>query len=453
MSRRMAAIAGSALAAALVLSGCGSNDGGGGGGSGEDGTESSAAEARVLARIGQPKVPEMAGAMGMWTTDRNFVKTGLKNISGYPLAGGKSQWKVPLSGEVCWASPEPTKDGKVAILFQDDKDDPSVCNEVGVVDLTKGELLWHKQSLNEYGSAEMFDEVTIGGGTVAAAGTSGGAAWKLDGTPLWKPSDEACDIEGYAGDATKLLAVRDCGDTDHPELRVETVSPTTQKPTSTYKMPTGTEYVHVVSLDPLVLAADDGDAQGGSGISQFLTVDDSATVGKALSRIAVGGGKHGKYTAQCPATEVTGCTRLAVSKDRNALYLATSDPANSTSEAKNDLVSFDLRTGKQTRRAPGSDAGRLVPVDVDEDGRVIAYQEANIIREEGGAVWQADPATLKQRKVLQHPSSSYEMEARFDMDRRVLYAGQRLYLGADHVTEPSKVYKKAQPLAVVFGAK
>ncbi|MFD9908050.1 hypothetical protein [Streptomyces sp. NPDC059063] len=451
MSRRMAVIAGSALAAALVLSGCGSSDDEDG--SDKGGSDAAAAEAKVLAEVAQPKVPEMAGAMGMWTTDRNFVKAGLKKISGYPLAGGKAEWEVPLAGEVCWSSQEPTKDGKIAVLYQDAKDDPAVCNEVGVVDLAKGKLLWHKQSLSEYGSAEMFDEVTIGGGTVAAAGTGGGAGWKLDGTPLWKPSDEACGVEGYAGDATKLIAVRDCGTADNPKLQVETVDPTTQKAKSTYRPPQGTEYVHAVSLDPLVLAADDGDSQGGSGVSQFVTVDDSAARGKELSRISAGGGKHGKFDADCPATEVTGCAKLAVSKERNALYLGTNDPASSASEAKNDLVSYDLKTGKQLRRTPGSDVGRLVPVGVDENGKVIAYQEANIVREEGGAVWQADPATLKPEKVLQNPSESYEMEARFETDRRVLYAGKRLYLGADHVTEPSDVYKTPQPLAVVIGEK
>ncbi|WP_405661056.1 hypothetical protein [Streptomyces sp. RK9] len=451
MSRRMAVIAGSVLAAALVLSGCGSDDDGGD--SKEGGSGSAGAEAKVLAEVAQPKVGEMAGAMGMWTTDKNFVKAGLKKISGYPLAGGKAEWEVPLTGEVCWSSQTPTKDGKVAVVFQNDKKDPSVCTEIGVVDIDKGKLLWHKQAVNEYGSAEMFDEIAVGGGTVAAAGTSASAGWKLDGTPLWKPSDETCDTVGHAGDDTKLIVVRDCGDTDAPKLQVETVDPATRAPKSTYKLPQGTEYVHVVAVDPLVLAADDGKSQGGSGISRFITVDDSAARGEELSTIPAGGGKHGKYEADCPATEVTGCAQLAVSKEKNALYLGTSDPASSSSEARNDLVSFDLKTGKQLHRTPGSDSGRLVPIGLDDSGKVIAYQEANIAREEGGGVWQADPGTLKARQILQNPSDSYEMESRFESDRRALYAGGRLYLGADHVTEPSTVYKTPQPLAVVFGKK
>ncbi|MEV0443959.1 hypothetical protein AB0I84_25710 [Streptomyces spectabilis] len=450
MSQRLAVRAGSVLAAALVLSGCGGDGGDSGSGEG-GGAESAAAEAKVLAEVAQPKVGEMAGAMGMWTTDRHFVKAGLKKISGYPLAGGKAAWEVPLAGEICWSSQTPTKDGKVAVVFQDDKKDPSVCTEVGVVDIEQGKLLWRKQGADASGTSEMFDEVTIGGGTVAAAGTGASAGWKLDGTPLWKPSDEPCDTVGHAGDETKLVVVRDCGDTESPRPKVETVDPGTRAVKSTFALPRGTEYVHVVSVDPLVLAADDGDAQGGSGISRFIAVDDSAARGKALSTIPADGGEHGKYEAECPATEVTGCAQLAVSKERNALYLATRDPASSASAARNDLVSFDLRTGKQLRRAPGSDAGRMVPIGLDEGGRVLAYQEASIVGEEGGAVWRVDPATLKSTKLLQNPSDSYETEARFESDRRLLYAGGRLYLGADHVTEPSTVYKTPQPLAVIFG--
>ncbi|MEI5101572.1 hypothetical protein RB200_27490 [Streptomyces sp. PmtG] len=448
MSQRLAVIAGSVLAAALVLSGCGDD---GGSGEGEGGSGAAGAEARLLGRVTQPKVSEMAGAMGMWTTDRNFVKTGLKAISGYPLSGGRARWRVPLAGEVCWSSQTPTKDGKVAVLFKNDKDDPALCTEVGVVDIRRGELLWRKQAVNAYGSGETFDEVAVGGGTVAAAGTSGNAGWKLDGTPLWKPSDETCDAEGYAGDETKLVVVRDCGDTDHPRLKVETVDPRTRAVKSAYALARGTEYAHVASVDPLVIATDDGHAQGGSGISHFVTVDDSAARGKALSTIPVSGGKHGRYAADCPATEVTGCSQLVVSKERNALYLATRDSASASSGARNDLVSFDLKTGERLRRAPGPDAGRLVPVGLDENGKVVAYQEANIVREEGGAVWSVDPATLKSTRVLRNPSASYETESRFSLDRRVLYAGKRLYVGSDHVTEPSTVYKTPQPLAVVFG--
>ncbi|MEU7578169.1 hypothetical protein AB0B50_11255 [Streptomyces sp. NPDC041068] len=454
MSRR-AAIFGAALAAALVISGCGSSDEDDNGGGGDAGSRDSAADSALLGQVPTPKVSEMAGAMGMWTTEKNFVKAELKKISGYPLAGGKAEWQIPLGGEVCWSSPQATKDDLVAVLFQNDKEDPAVCTEVGLVDLNKGKLLWRKQGLDGYGNRQMFDEVTIGGGTVAAAGTSASAGWTTGGKALWSPAtteDEKCPAKGFAGEGEKLVVVRDCGDTDHPELTVQTVDPATRAVKSAYAFERGVEYAHVVSADPLLVAVDDGDSPGGSGITDFLSIDDSGARGKLLGTIGTKGGKYGKYDAECQSTSVTDCAQLAVDKKSGTLFLGTRK-AGAGSEGDNDIVAFDLRTGKKKGTAQGTDEGSLIPVGMDEGGKVVAYQEANVVGESGGAVWRIDPATYKKTKVMQNPGRSYEMEARFETDRRMLFAGERLYLGADHVSEPSEVYKEKQPLAVVFGAK
>lgn len=64
-----------------------------------------------------------------------------------------------------------------------------------------------------------------------------------------------------------------------------------------------------------------------------------------------------------------------------------------------------------------------------------------------------DARTYKKVKLQQNPSSTYEMEARFTTERRMLFAGDRLYIGGEHVTAPSTVFKKKQPLAAAFGAK
>ncbi|MFE0100388.1 hypothetical protein [Streptomyces sp. NPDC059009] len=450
---RTAVAIGAALSAALVLSACGSDDGGNSG-QGDGGSEATAPEAKVLAKVPMAKVSELTGAMGMWTTDKNFVKTELKKIVGYPLAGGKQQWEVPLAGEVCWSSERPSKDGKVAVLFQNDKESTPTCTEVGVVDINKGKLLWQKEAKDSYGSAQSFDEVSLGGGTVAAAGTSGAASWSVGGAPQWKQdSDTKCPDQGYASEGEKLVAVRDCGSTDRPALEVQTVNPKNRTATSSYKLPQGTKYAHVVSTDPLVVAVDDGKSQGGSGISSLLSIDDGAAQGKLLSTISAKGGKHGKYEAECPSTNVSGCTQITVDKKTNTLFVGTSDPVSASSDADNDIVAISLKTGKRVGMTQGSESGRMAPVGVDEGGKVIVYQESSVASEEGGAVWSIDPATYKKTKLMQNPSSTYEMESRFETDRRVLYAGERLYLGADHESEPSTVYKTPQPIAAIFGTK
>ncbi|MGW0733998.1 outer membrane protein assembly factor BamB family protein [Streptomyces sp. NPDC002851] len=438
-------------AATLALSACGGTEKGTDSGQG-GGAEDTAAQAKVLAKVPMAKVSELTGAMGMWTTDKSFVKTDLKKLTGYPLAGGKAQWEIPLTGEVCWSSQQPTEDGLIAVVFQNDKEDTPTCTEVGLVDLNKGKLVWTKQSKDEDGFTADFSEVTISGGTVAAGGGSGTAAWSLDGKPLWSQGyGDKCPDIGYAGNAEKMVAIRNCGETDAPKLQVQTVDPRNRTAKSSLALPQGTEYAHVVSVDPLVVAVDDGNSGGGSGTSEFLSIDDSAAQGKVLGRISNKGGKYGKYESECAPTTVNGCKQLAVSKKAGTLYLPTIKPSGS--EGENDIVAFDLKTGQQTGRIAGADEGQLLPIGLDDDGNVMAYQESDIMSESGGAVWQIDPSVKKKTKVLQNPSSSYEMESRFETDRRMLFANDRLYLGADHVSEPSTIYKTPQPLAVVFGTK
>ncbi|MEU9110328.1 hypothetical protein AB0D04_00705 [Streptomyces sp. NPDC048483] len=455
MSRsRLVVVGGVVLAAGLVVSGCSSGDQGGGsdGGKGGAGAEKPGPQAKMLGQVPMAKVSELTGSKGMWATKKNFVKADLKKIVGYPLDGGKAQWTVPLGGEICWSSPRPTPDGLIGVVFKNDKDDPAVCTEIGLVDLNSGKMRWHKQALDGT-SSQMFDEVTIGGGTVAAAGTNVSAAWTVGGKPLWKPSDKKCQDTGYAGGGDKLIAVRDCGETKHPKVDIQTIDPRTRAVKSSYKLPAGTETAHVVSVDPLVVAVDDGKAQGGSSVSEFVSIDDSAAQGKLLAKISAKGGKYGKYEAECPANEADRCSQLAVSKKAGALYLGTRDPLDASSDAENDIVAFSLKTGKQTGKIEGAEDGRLLPIGVDEDGQVIAYQEADDVSEKAGAVWRIDPASNKKTQVQQNPAAGLAAEAQFDSDRELLYANDRLYLGSDYVRAPASYDKGKQVLAVVFGAK
>lgn len=441
-------LAATAMAAALLVSGCGPEESGSGG---DKAAADAASEAELTHQVPMAKVGEMTGSMGMWTTDKHFVKTGLKKVVGYPLDGGRPAWTVPLGGKVCWSSPEPTKDGLVAVVYENDKKDPSVCTEVGLLDLDQGRLRWHKQAPRD-ASATMFDEVTVGGGTVAAGGTSGSAGWTVGGRQLWGPSsEEKCPADGYAGFGDKLVAVRDCGTSDHPRLKVQTVNPRTRAADSTYALPAGTEHVHVVSADPLVLAADDGTAQGGSGTSRFLSVDTSSTRGRVLASIGAKGGKFGKYNVECPATKVTDCRQVAVSKQAHSLYLGTEEPVEAGSDARNGIVAFDLRTGKQTGAADGTDSGELAPMGLDAHGDVLAYQKANTGSEKGGAVWRLDAATLKKAPLVHNEDSACKTEASFDIGAsRVRYTAGRLYLGHDDISKPSS---GPAPLAAVYSTK
>ncbi|WP_344960313.1 PQQ-binding-like beta-propeller repeat protein [Streptomyces thioluteus] len=261
-------------------------------------------------------------AGGMWVTDKVFAKGDLDKVVGYGLTGGK-QWEIPLDGDICSAPKHVTADGKTAVLVaqappSDSKPYGGPCNQVVALDLNNGKKLWQKSV--KLGDKEVtFAEVTVGGGTVAAGGLGGGAAWSLDGKELWKPkADDSCRDDGYGG-GNKLVAVQRCGDYERPQMKVQTLDPVTGMPKSSFKVPSGLNYVHVVSTDPLVIGVNAGDHTG-NGVSDFMAIDDSGKDGKLRSKIAT---ENGKFVPRCPSTNVEGCYKIAVSKD--TFYMPSDD--------------------------------------------------------------------------------------------------------------------------------
>ena len=167
----------------------------GGGSGGDDGKPApKTVNARLINQLPMPKVDDQVTVEGMWTTDDTFVKAGVNKIDGYPLDGGSPKWSIPLAGAVCWSSGQITKDGMTAILYQEAKpskeDKYPSCNQVALMDLKNGKIGGTGTSA-EGDERLSFDEVTFGGGTVAAGGTSGGAAWSTGGKQLWKPQAPA----------------------------------------------------------------------------------------------------------------------------------------------------------------------------------------------------------------------------------------------------------------------
>ncbi|WP_432253028.1 hypothetical protein [Streptomyces sp. HNM1019] len=408
-------------------------------------------DAKLLNKIPMPKVSDQVTVEGMWATDDAFVKAGVYKIVGYPLSGGAAKWTIPLDGAVCWSSDHLTKDGLTTVLYQgakpSAKDKYPSCTEVGLLDLKNGKMLWHR-SVKEGDEKISFDEVTIGGGTVAAGGTSGGAAWSTSGQALWKPkSGEQCADDGYAGGEDKLVAVRRCGDYDDPQIQVQTLNPKTGAVKSAYKVSQGIDYVHVASTDPLVIGLDAGDSTG-SAVSDFLAIDDSAKSGKVLGKI---GTENGKYDAKCESTNVEGCRKLAVSKSANTLFLGSEDRTDSSSATANEVVAFDLKTGKPIGKTDGVKGAALTPLGLDEDGSVLAYQESSW--ETGGAVWRIDPKSYAKTKLLQNPVASHEVEQNFSPSySEIIYSGQHLYMSDVYATKPSGTYDRDDPLAIIFGA-
>ncbi|MER5550209.1 PQQ-binding-like beta-propeller repeat protein [Streptomyces sp. NPDC002793] len=415
----------------------------GGEGAGLDGgTEKAPADtkSKVGFQLPHPKVTDTTTVHGSWVTDKAYVKTGVYEIVGYDLAKGTKLWSVPLTGQLCAASRHMSKDYKTAIAFQDGKpsaeDKYPSCTQIGALDLATGKLMWSKSVTSAASGDEpiRFGEVTLSGTTVAAGGTSGGAAFNLaNGAELWKPKADAnnCYDMGYGG-GDALAVVRKCGTYDNRQLTIQALNPSTGAPLSSYDMPPGVEYASIVSTKPLVVAADVGDTAGdGSSISDFFSID--AATGKLIVRISA---DADKYAGDCGSTEVEQCGSLAVGN--NKLYVPTEEhDGGGEFGDTNEIVAFDLTTGKLVGgRADAGDDYTLTPLRMD-GSNVIAYKQPPY--DKGGQVVSIDGSTFEETVLMVNPDDEAirDAETSFSFDyAEFIYEKGRLFISEKMVSEP-----------------
>ncbi|MFI7501207.1 PQQ-binding-like beta-propeller repeat protein [Streptomyces sp. NPDC049687] len=430
--------------------GTGGNENKGGGTA--KGSEKAPADtgAKALFQLPMPTVgkDDSVAVDGSWLTDKAYVKTGVAEIVGYDRDKGTKLWTVKLPGPVCAASRQTNEDGRTAIVFQPKmppKDSTAGCSQIAAIDLTAGRQLWTKTA-NSGDDLIDFDNVTVSANTVAVGSTDGGAAFDIaTGKQLWAPkTSDTCYDAGYGGGA-KLVAVRKCGSYDAPQLHIQTIDPASGKVLSEYKMATDIEYAGVVSTDPLVVAADVGDSAGdGSGISDFFSIDNKT--GELRTRISAPGDE---YAAECDSIDLPeACKGLAVGNDR--LYIATEEKDTGDSGRANEIVAFDLGTGKQTgQRADSGTDYTISPLRMD-GGNVIAYKEPPY--DKGGQVVSIDGTSFEQTTLLENPDSeeAREMESAMSPEySEILYSQGRLYMAGTYADEPTGSGKEY--LAIAFG--
>ncbi|MCP3820446.1 PQQ-binding-like beta-propeller repeat protein [Streptomyces sp. A3M-1-3] len=423
---------------------------------GGEGKEKAPADPKstVAFQVPHPKVTDLTTVEGSWVTDTVYAKSGVSQVVGYDPVKGTQKWVIPLPGNVCAATKHVTQDNKTAIAFEAAKRTAAEkyqrCTEVGVIDLNAGELLWSKSTKGANGGDQKVDfkEVTIGGPTVAAGGTSGGAAWNLaDGAPRWVPKidPEDCYDMGYAG-GEALATVRKCGPYENRYLVVQALDPATGAPLSSYKMSAGIEWASIVSSKPLVVAADVGDSAGdGSGISDFFSIDEKT--GKLRSKITV---DADRYAAQCASTEVESCQKVVVGNGR--IYVPTEEHEGAGEYSRtNEIVSFDLTTGKATTdRADAGDRYTMSPLRMD-GGNIIAYKSPPY--DEGGQIVSIDGRALKQTVLMENPGDKAvrSAETSFSLNHAELrYANGRMYLSEILISKPTDSTQKDY-LVVAFG--
>jgi hypothetical protein len=415
----------------------GTSGGGDGGKAAADGPGKEKAPAdtasKVAFQLPEPDREDLMAVYGSWVTDKVYVKPGPNSLVGYDVAKGTPLWTTALPGQVCGASRHVTEDNKTAVLFEAAKRKApkfyEKCTEVGVVDLNSGKLLWSTSVKGDGDQKTEFSEVTLSGNTVAAGGLRGGGAFDLKtGDVRWKPKVDAqqCRDIGYGG-GKALVAVRTCGDYGNQTTSIQPLNPDDGTPLSSFKMPSGVEDARVVSTDPLVVAADVGDT-GTFGISDFFSID--AKTGKQRARISAPGDT---YEARCSASDgVEGCQFVVVGNNR--LYLPTAERFD---ERTNEIVSFDLGTGKAAGgRADAGKGYKALPLRMD-GGNIIAYKTAPYNK--GGQVVSIHGATFKQTVLMENPAERTVRDAESGFTTNgseYRYAAGRLFISERLLGKP-----------------
>ncbi|MGW4673885.1 outer membrane protein assembly factor BamB family protein [Streptomyces sp. NPDC004324] len=404
------------------------NPGDGSGDGGEDPEDLNdgrqAGEAKVLWYKQAPDAPGSgADAPGQWITGKAAVKAAYKQLFAYNVGDGKPTWApVTFPQKICAVTPQKTSDDKIVVAYMSGAGDGAKCNQLQQIDLATGAKGWS----GKVADGALFDstlsvELSVAGETLMVGRSQSGTAYDVtSGKKLWdkKNYGQACYPAAFAGGA-KLLSVASCGagsPTQHDE--VQELDPATGKARWTRKMPKGWRVVRAYSVDPVVL---------------YMTNDDKKTVnitalkdnGDVRSQLS----SKDSFAPECGFTviarDLTGC--LGAVADANTLYLPT--------EAKtgaNEVVAFDLATGKEKWRVKSPSDESMMPLKMDGT-RLIAYVEPSY--DAGGRVVSI-PTTGSGHtpaKLLQNPQGTAAIENGF-YSKAVDYVDGRFYLSTTRLT-------------------
>ncbi|KOG31958.1 outer membrane protein assembly factor BamB family protein [Streptomyces resistomycificus] len=340
-------------------------------------------------------------ATGTWATGRTFAKTLGNSVTGYRISTNRQAWKLTFPGGVCAATPHVTVDGRTAVAFSSEptRTDPSggtmsgPCDRIAMFDIDTGKRLWHVELPEE---RLVPARVTMTRGKVVAAWEDGSAAYAMaDGKRLWShTAGSACGDSGYSG-GRALVRVVKCGNRDNRRFRVEGTNPETGKPLWTYAVAPGVQDVRLVSSSPVVIAVAAGDLV----ITDLISLSDRGEF-RATVPVPVQ-----TYVTKCgDGIDVTGPIETcdAVVVDERQLYVATQARGTGTASAHgqvaNEIVAFDLGTGKSVRKFDARAGRPMYPVRM-SGGRLIAVRESSSAYTPSAAV-SIDPRSGKETLLL-----------------------------------------------------
>ncbi|MFJ3878363.1 PQQ-binding-like beta-propeller repeat protein [Streptomyces sp. NPDC090077] len=333
-------------------------------------------------------------APAMWVVGDTVVKTVGRSVVAYAVTDGKERWKTDFKTDICGFADQTTPDGKTVLTVKDGEGSNATCNQMKLFDLKAGKEGWTKELAKE----NLFD----GGGSVAMSLTGDVfVVNRLANTTVHKLSTgdklfsgavpEGCQPSQYAAGNGKLLGIALCMDEDKT-VEIQDADPVTGKKTWAYRLPKGFRVTSVLSVSPIVLDISNRDLNNADASKRAiisLTPD-----GKKRASMSA----EGSFETNCNAgssDNLQGCGNSVV--DGDTLYLRTT----TTKGTDNEVVAFDLATGKAKWRQKAGDKRNWYPVKA-AGGQLIAYRAGAL--DEPGEVVSMAAAGGAPKTLLRMPS-------------------------------------------------
>ncbi|MFE9561057.1 PQQ-binding-like beta-propeller repeat protein [Streptomyces sp. NPDC006487] len=367
---------------------------------------------------------------GQWIVGDTVVKSVWKSVTAYGVKDGKEKWTLTLPAVICGVT-DMTADGKTVVMYKNGESTSADCNQMRMIDLKAGKEGWSKEVPKE----NLFDiftnpDLALTGDSLVVNRMGTSSAFKVStGDKLFSNNvEEGCRPSDFVAMNGKMLAVATCQDVDKT-VQVMDADPATGKGTWIYKLPKDFQVKNVYSLDPIVLDLGNGDKER-SIVVLGPDGKQRATVSGEGSFPVGCGGLFNRSIQSCGSSYV----------DANTLYL----PTKADIGKPNEIVAFDLGTGKVKWRTPAGEGRTVTPLEA-AGGQVVVYREAE--REKGGEVLTIPAGGGTPTAVLRNPSgAAAPVESSF-LSPNVDYVDGRLFVSASHLQADNK----SEKFLMVFG--
>ncbi|MFE1877552.1 PQQ-binding-like beta-propeller repeat protein [Streptomyces sp. NPDC059496] len=350
---------------------------------------------------------------GQWVVGDTVAKPVGKTITGYAVADGKEKWTINFPEQICGTTNgKTTDDGKAVVMYRNGESDDAECNQIQMIDLKTGKAGWSKEVAKESAFDAFLDaELAMTGDTVTVNRLTRASAFRIStGEKLFGSPTEGCVPGRYAAGSGKLIGIATCFDADGT-VEIQGTDPVTGKKTWTNRLPKGWGVSRVYSLDPIV-----------------VHLGNEATKERPIVVLGPDGQKRatlsaeGKFSIHCSDAHddsLQGCATAVV--DAGTLYLPTTVDLGEA----NEIVAFDLTTGKAKWRVPAGEARTIVPLKA-ANGQLIAYRKAEM--DQGGEVLSIPAAGGTPTVLLRHPSGpSAPIESTF-FSPKIDYVDGRFFI-------------------------